>query len=278
MKFGHLPPHGAPFSKSEPQVYREQLAQMRLADEIGFDWVWLTEHHFSSVPLRAERPRRVLRERIALCARLRRLPGHEARSHRLGGEGAAAGESAANGRGRGDGRHPERGARRLRDRQRIPQVRVRRTRDSHRGEGRAFRGGARHHPRSVDHGRVQLRGPVLQGAAPDPWFRVRVQKPHPPVWVATRLGTQEAIDFAAARGFRLLCAWAPRAELRKTHDQLVEAQSKLDIREPLVFTCLRHVFVAESDAIAKRDGEKYVEYYMNSTALFRPVGPTSGPR
>ena len=57
------------------------------------------------------------------------------------------------------------------------------------------------------------------------------------------------------------------------HDQLVEAQSKLDIREPFVFTCLRHVFVAETDAIAKRDGEKYVEYYMNSTALFRPVGP-----
>ena len=100
-----------------------------------------------------------------------------------------------------------------------------------------------------------------------------IQKPHPPVWVATRLGTQEAIDFAAARGFRLLCAWAPRAELRKTHDQLVEAQSKLDIREPFVFTCLRHVFVAETDAIAKRDGEKYIEYYMNSTALFRPVGP-----
>ena len=39
-----------PFSKSEAQVYREQMAQMRLADTLGFDWVWLTEHHFSSLP------------------------------------------------------------------------------------------------------------------------------------------------------------------------------------------------------------------------------------
>ena len=39
-----------PFTKSEPQVYSEQLEQMRLADRLGFDSIWLTEHHFSSVP------------------------------------------------------------------------------------------------------------------------------------------------------------------------------------------------------------------------------------
>ena len=37
MKFGTFHLMERPFSKSEPQVYREQLAQMRLADEIGFD-------------------------------------------------------------------------------------------------------------------------------------------------------------------------------------------------------------------------------------------------
>ena len=50
MKLGTFHRMERPFSKSEPRVYREQLARMRLADEIGFDWVWLTEHHFSSVP------------------------------------------------------------------------------------------------------------------------------------------------------------------------------------------------------------------------------------
>ena len=68
------------------------------------------------------------------------------------------------------------------------------------------------------------------------------------------------------------CARAPRQKLRKTHDQLVEARSRLDIGEPLLSTSLRHVFVAETDAIAMRDGEKHVEYYMNSIALFQPVG------
>ena len=38
MKFGTFHLMERPFSKSESQVYDEQLAQMRLADEIGFDW------------------------------------------------------------------------------------------------------------------------------------------------------------------------------------------------------------------------------------------------
>jgi alkanesulfonate monooxygenase SsuD/methylene tetrahydromethanopterin reductase-like flavin-dependent oxidoreductase (luciferase family) len=32
------------------------------------------------------------------------------------------------------------------------------------------------------------------------------------------------------------------------------------------------VFVGETDETARRDGEAAVEYYMRSTALFRPVG------
>lgn len=34
-------------SKSQHQVYTETLEQMRLAEELGFDSVWLAEHHFS---------------------------------------------------------------------------------------------------------------------------------------------------------------------------------------------------------------------------------------
>lgn len=41
---------------------------------------------------------------------------------------------------------------------------------------------------------------------------------------------------------------------------------------PFDFTCLRHVFVAESDREAREQGMQYVEYYMKSTAQFRPIG------
>src|SRR5438093_11776303 len=50
MKFWTFHLMERPFRKSEPQVLAEHLEQMRLADELGFDAVWLTEHHFSSVP------------------------------------------------------------------------------------------------------------------------------------------------------------------------------------------------------------------------------------
>ena len=38
------------------------------------------------------------------------------------------------------------------------------------------------------------------------------------------------------------------------------------------YTCVRHVFVAESDEEAERKGTEYVDYYMKSTAQFRPIG------
>src|SRR5262245_22728244 len=50
IKFGTFHLMERPFSKSEPQVIAEHMEQIRLADELGFDAVWLTEHHFSSVP------------------------------------------------------------------------------------------------------------------------------------------------------------------------------------------------------------------------------------
>lgn len=42
--------------------------------------------------------------------------------------------------------------------------------------------------------------------------------------------------------------------------------------EPFDFPCIRHVFVAEDDAEARRLGTDYIECYMKSTALFRPIG------
>ena len=50
MKFGTFHLMEQPFAKSEAQVYAEHIEQFKLADRLGFDSVWLTEHHFSSVP------------------------------------------------------------------------------------------------------------------------------------------------------------------------------------------------------------------------------------
>jgi alkanesulfonate monooxygenase SsuD/methylene tetrahydromethanopterin reductase-like flavin-dependent oxidoreductase (luciferase family) len=271
MRFGTFHLMEQPFSKTEAQVYEEQLEQMRLADEIGFDSVWLTEHHFSSVPYVPDVPGEycVSASPYALACAVSQVT----KNVRIGSavkvlplenplrtaEDVAMADILSGGRidfGVGNGyRSYEFEGLRIPIEEKVGRFRealdvilgVWTTEEfSHKGK-------------YFDIPRLTL--------VPRP-----VQKPHPPVWVATRLGTQEVIDYAASRGFRLLCAWAPRKELRVTHDQLRDAQSRLGIEDEFVFTCLRHVFVGESDAAAKRDGEKYVEYYMNSTALFRPVG------
>jgi alkanesulfonate monooxygenase SsuD/methylene tetrahydromethanopterin reductase-like flavin-dependent oxidoreductase (luciferase family) len=273
MKFGTFHLMEQPFTKSESQVYAEQLDQMRLADEIGFDSVWLTEHHFSSLPHVPNVPGEycVSASPYALACAVSQIT----KNVRIGSavkvlplenplrtaEDVAMADILSGGRidfGVGNGYRSYEF-----DGLRIPieekAARFEEALDIILGvwttDEFSYKG------KYYDVPRLTL--------VPRP-----VQKPHPPVWIATRLGTQQAIDYAASRGFRLLCAWAPPAELRTTYDQLVLARAKqIAPEEPFLFTCLRHVFVAENDEIAQRDGEKYVEYYMNSTALFRPVGP-----
>src|SRR6516164_3997502 len=48
MKFGllHFFEHAAG-GKSEKQIVREQLHSMRVAEEMGFDYIWAPEHHFT---------------------------------------------------------------------------------------------------------------------------------------------------------------------------------------------------------------------------------------
>ena len=41
--------------ESERTVYQNALEQVRLADELGFDYVWAVEHHFLE-PLRLTNP------------------------------------------------------------------------------------------------------------------------------------------------------------------------------------------------------------------------------
>ena len=48
MDFGLLFPFRNPpqWRRPFPQFYAEQLSQMRRAEELGYNTIWLTEHHF----------------------------------------------------------------------------------------------------------------------------------------------------------------------------------------------------------------------------------------
>ena len=47
MKLGAFFLMERPHPKTDEQVFRETLEQVRLAEELGYDSVWLAQHHFS---------------------------------------------------------------------------------------------------------------------------------------------------------------------------------------------------------------------------------------
>ena len=47
MKFGMLHLFENPAGKTEHQVLKEEMGLMRGAEDLGFDSIWASEHHFS---------------------------------------------------------------------------------------------------------------------------------------------------------------------------------------------------------------------------------------
>lgn len=273
MRFGTFHLLERPFSRSEADVYQAQLEQICEADALGFDRVWLTEHHFSSAPYvpEVEGEYSISASPFAMACAVARLT----RNVRIGSavkvlplehplrtaEDVAMADILSGGRidfgvGLGYRKYEFDGLRVPMD-EKLPRFQEALkiilgvwTTEEYSYEGRFW-----NIPRLT--------------LVPRP-----IQKPHPPVWIATRLGTAEQISYAVENDYRLLCAWAPVSELRATRDLMAEARRKRGLeREPFEFTCLRHVFVADSDQEAVRQGRAYIEYYMSSTALFRPIGP-----
>src|SRR4051812_4875074 len=73
MRFGFMMPFQNPprWEKPYPELYREYIEQIELAEQLGYDTVWLTEHHFdddgwspSLLPLAAGIATRTSRIRI----------------------------------------------------------------------------------------------------------------------------------------------------------------------------------------------------------------------
>jgi alkanesulfonate monooxygenase SsuD/methylene tetrahydromethanopterin reductase-like flavin-dependent oxidoreductase (luciferase family) len=92
------------------------------------------------------------------------------------------------------------------------------------------------------------------------------------VWLASRYTPRDVVDFALGGGFKLLSAWQSAEQLRASYDMVEEAQAARGVIEPVDFGCIRHIYVAESDAEAQKVAPEQIEYYLNSTRQFRPVG------
>ena len=271
MKFGTFHLMERPFERSEATIYDEHMAQMKAADRLGFDRVWLTEHHFSSLPYVPNVPGEYcvsaspfalacavaqVTENVRIGSAVKVLPlEHPLRT----AEDVAMADILSGGRidfgvGLGYRKYEFEGLRvpieeKLGRFQEALKIIIGVwTTDEYEYQGTYW-----------DIPRLTL--------VPKP-----LQQPHPPVWIATRLGTAEQINFAVENDYKLLCAWASRPELRETYDLMVQTRAERGLDEDFEFTCLRHVFVAESDEEAMRQGGEYIEYYMNSTALFRPIG------
>src|SRR2546423_4016003 len=69
MKFGWLTLGQSPAPEQDANSILELLDQARLAEDLGFDGVWLTEHHFSGESIYSD----PVPFAAALCMRTRRI-------------------------------------------------------------------------------------------------------------------------------------------------------------------------------------------------------------
>ena len=147
-----------PNAAAEPYPHRDVHArvtkQIVRADELGYDYAWVAEHHFSQ---------RIRHHagRVRLC-RLSRGADQAHQDRHRGGDAAA--RQSAPGRGElGLRRHPDRRALRAGARLRLPQIRVRRLRrrlrapPRHPGGSAAGADGAAAHQAHRPQGQVLLR-------------------------------------------------------------------------------------------------------------------------
>ncbi|MCB1546822.1 MAG: LLM class flavin-dependent oxidoreductase [Hyphomicrobiaceae bacterium] len=271
MRFGTFHLMERTFDRSEKEVYDETIDQIVEADRLGFDRVWLTEHHFSSVPYVPDVPGEycVSASPYALACAIARIT----RNVRIGSAVKVLPLE-----------HPLRTAEDVAMADILSGGRI----DFGVGTGyRKYEFDGLRIPVDEKLERFQEALKIIIGVWTEDEFRHEgkywtvprltlvprpVQKPHPPVFIATRLGTAEQINYAVDNDYNLLCAWASRPELRKTYDLMAATRAKRGLSDQFEFTCLRHVFVADSDKEAAEKGKQYVEYYMNSTTLFRPIG------
>jgi alkanesulfonate monooxygenase SsuD/methylene tetrahydromethanopterin reductase-like flavin-dependent oxidoreductase (luciferase family) len=268
MRFGTYFFLQAPPGRSSSEIIVEEMDQMVLSEELGFDSVWLTEHHYADYGLSAAPS--VLA--ATLAARTRHVtigtavyvvPFHH--PLRLAEETATL-DILSNGRlivGIGRGNRP------------LEFV----------GHGIRLDDSRTRLEEGVDvmiqawtHERVNFQGQHWQFANIPVYPKPRT-RPHPPIAVAAV--SPESVMWAARRGYRILSSGLGTplpalTRLRQTYDGALDhshlERQTIDVLKQQ-WTVTKHVYVAETDAQARAQAEPYERWYLDSFARsLRPDG------
>lgn len=264
MHFGLLMPFQNPprWAQPYPDLYREQLEQIVLAEELGYDTIWLTEHHFdddgwspSLLPLAAGIATRTQRIRIGTFILI--LPFQHALRV---AEDAATVDILSNGRldlGVGKGY-------RVKEFQGFGVAREQR--DAQLEEGlEVLRRAWTEERFSFDGQYYHLRDVRL---SPRP-----VQEPHPPLWIGAR--GKKAVERAARLGCHLM--GTGEAAQQRFYDQAL-AQCGRNPHEFFIAQ-LRWVYLAETREQAWGDVEAHLHYlFTTAFPLLKEAGDLRADR
>jgi alkanesulfonate monooxygenase SsuD/methylene tetrahydromethanopterin reductase-like flavin-dependent oxidoreductase (luciferase family) len=263
MRFGTFFFLQAPPWLEHPEVVRREIEQMAWTEELGFDRIWLTEHHFieyglsvSPAILAAAAAMRTQRVRIGLAAAI--LPFHD--PLRLAEELAMV-DILSGGRldvGVGRGNRPVEFAG-----YRVPQIESR----------ERFEEALTILVRAWTRERVSYDGrhyviPEVR-VIPKP-----IQQPHPPLYVVCV--SPDTIEATALRGLPMLNSWlrGPIDQLVKQRDTYVRALQKADRSEAEIARLLdrwgvsRHIYVAPTDAEALEEAREAELWYQEALRRF----------
>ena len=263
MRFGTYYFLQAPPAVGHPDVIRHEIEQMMWTEELGFDSIWLTEHHFidyglsvSPAVLAADAAMRTRRVRIGLAAAI--LPFHD--PVRLAEELAMV-DILSEGRldvGVGRGNRPVEF-----EGYRVPQIENRERFD----ESLAIIVKAWTAERFSFEGR-HFTIPEVR-VIPKP-----LQRPHPPIYVVCT--SPDTIEATALRGVPMLNSLlrGPAEQLAKTRDTYVKACEKAGRTAGDIASLLnrwgvsRHVYVAPTDAAAQAEARDAEMWYQEALRRF----------
>ena len=263
MRFGTYYFFQAPPSLSHPEVVQREIEQMVWTEELGFDSIWLTEHHFieyglsvSPAVLAAAAAMRTQRVRIGLAAAI--LPFHD--PVRLAEELAMV-DILSGGRldvGVGRGNRPVEF-----EGYRVPQIESRERFD----EALEILIRAWTQERFAFEGR-HFTIPEIH-VIPNP-----LQQPHPPLYVVCV--SPDTIEATALRGVPMLNSLlrGPIDPLVQQRDTYVKACRKAGRSEAEIGSLLgrwgvsRHVYVAPSDAQAQAEAKDAEMWYQEALRRF----------
>ncbi|HEY8123209.1 MAG TPA: LLM class flavin-dependent oxidoreductase [Myxococcota bacterium] len=274
MKFGIFYEHQLPrpwHERSEYELLNNSLAQVELADRLGYDYAWEVEHHFLEEYSHSSAPEVFLAAASQRTKRIRLAHGivqlttnHPARV----AERVSTLDLLSHGRvefGIGEGSsitelHPF--DRRFRDKRAVWEDAVRALIPMFSSEAHEYHGEYFDFP--------------LRNVLPKPY-----QKPHPPLWVAC--SQLETIAMAGQRGmgalgFQFVSADAAHAWVATYYNNFVKRQQKLaDYATNPNIALVSGFMCADTDeaAMRKADGWTFFQFALRFYSTHGPVAPGS---